>query len=148
MENNMKNEKTQHVETRPASGETRAERPQRVPINGERDILKVIGIRPGFRPCWVNQDQVPRFQAAGYSFVESDVTFGSYHVQQGNPLGARYARDVGSGQTAYLMEIPEEWYQEMAEAEARDLEKAESSMKANARASGLDHGDLQINTNK
>ena len=140
----MKNEKTKHVEARPARGETRAERPQRVPINGDRSILEVKGIRPGYHPCWVNLENVPRFMEAGYSFVENDVTFGSYHVQQGNSLGARYARDVGKGQVSFLMEIPQEYYDEDRDREEQQLAHAEATMKDRARAEGLDHGDLRI----
>lgn len=140
----MKNEKVKHVEARPTRGETRAERPQRVPINGDRSILEVKGIRPDYHPCWVNQENVPRYLDAGYSFVENDVTFGSYHVQQGNPLGARYARDVGKGQVAYLMEIPMEYYEADRASEERQLLESERSMRDRARAIGLDHGDLKI----
>ena len=141
----MKSERIKHVEERPARGEARAERPQRTPIGGVgSDLLAVKGIRPGYHPCWVNSDKVPRYQAAGYSFVESDVTFGSYHVNQGNPLGARYARDVGAGQTAYLMEIPQEWYDEDMAKQEEDRQAAEASIKSVARQQGLDHGDIQL----
>src|SRR6188768_1396408 len=105
----MANDKVKQVESRPARGEIRAERPKRVPINGDRDILAVYGIKPDMHPCWVNFDMVQRFLNAGYTFVDYDVTFGSYHVNQGNSVGARYARDVGQGVTAFLMEIPIEY---------------------------------------
>lgn len=136
--------RTEHVEARPARGETRAERPQRVPINGDADILTVKGIRPDFHPCWVNQELVPRYMEAGYSFVDYDVSFGTYHVNQGNSLGARYARDVGGGKLAFLMEQPLEWYNQDRKDEQDGITRTEESMRQTARQSGLDHGDLLI----
>lgn len=140
----MKSERTKHVEERPARGETRAERPQRVPINGDIDILTVKGIRPDYHPCWVNERLVPRYLNAGYTFVDYDVSFGQHHVNQGNPLGARYVRDVGMGVQAYLMEIPQEYFDEDRASEEKLRQDQEGSMLDKARAAGLDHGDLQL----
>lgn len=144
----MKSERIKHVEERPARGETRAERPQRVPINGDRDILAVKGIREGYHACWVNEQNVPRYLEAGYTFVDYDVTFGSYHVHQGNPLGARHVRDMGMGTVGYLMEIPQEYYDEDRQAEEDQLKAAEGSMLEESRSKGLDHGDLVLPKNK
>lgn len=72
------------------------------------------------------------------------MSFGSFHVQQANPLGALYAKNMGMGVTAYLMEIPEEYYNEDRDAEAESIAAAEASMKRTARSEGLDHGDLSI----
>jgi hypothetical protein len=140
----MESKRIERTEARPARGDVRATaRPERTPINGERDILSVYGTRPGYHPVWVNEDQVPRFLKAGYTFVDTDgVTFGSYHIQQGNALGAKYTMNVGAGMIAYLMEIPQEWYDEDRKQEQADVTKTEASMKARARAEGLDHGDI------
>jgi hypothetical protein len=144
----MANDKVKHIEARPARGETRAERPQRVPINGDIDILTVRGIRPDYHPCWVNEDKVPKYLDAGYTFVESDVSFGSYHVNQGNPLGARYVRDVGGGKFAYLMEILKEYYDQDRLAEQTRIDARENALSADAASSGLDHGKLIIDRNR
>lgn len=142
----MKDERLVKTENRPTRKDTRSEaRPQRVPINGDKNILGVTGIREGYHGCWVNENLVPRFLDAGYTFVENDVSFGSYHVQQANPLGARYARNVGLGVTAYLMEIPQEYYDQDRAAEAEEITQMESSIKRRARSEGLDHGDLSFN---
>jgi len=144
----MKDERLIKVTNRPVREDTRAaDRPKRVPINGTHDILAVRGIRPGFKACWVNEVNVPRYLDAGYTFVENDVSFGSHHVNQSNPHGARYARNVGLQTIAYLMEIPQEYWDADREAEAAELEAMEASMKREARAMGLDHGDLSINHN-
>lgn len=141
----MSARRIEHTENRPARGENRAERPQRVPINGNVDILAVKGIKPDMHACWVNEPLVPRFQQAGYTFVDYDVSFGTYNVKQGNPLGARYARDVGQGVTAYLMEIPKEWWEEdQANAQA-ELDKAQDGM-LHGSGSMLDHGDVKVDT--
>jgi hypothetical protein len=138
-------ETIKRTEARPARGESRAERPQRVPINGERDVITAHGIRPGFHPCWVNESNVPRFQAAGYTFVDYEgVTFGSYHVQQSNPLGARYCRNMGGGVYGYLMEVPLEYYNADREAEQKDLDKKMEAMSREARNEGLDQGNITI----
>ena len=140
----MANEKVKHVEGRPARGEARAERVKRVPINGIRDILAVRGIREGFHPCWVNEPLVPRYLEAGYTFVDYDVTFGAQHVNQGNTIGARYARDVGKGMIAYLMEIPQEYYDEDRLEEQAEVDAVEGSIRGAAPTKGLDHGDFKL----
>jgi hypothetical protein len=138
-------ETIKRTEARPTRGETRAERPQRVPINGERDVITARGIKPNFHACWVNEKNVPRFLNAGYTFVDYEgVTFGSYHVQQGNPLGARYCRDMGGGVYGYLMEIPLEYYNEDRQAEQAALEKSMEALNTEAREQGLDHGKVTI----
>lgn len=143
----MKDTRLEKTENRPTREDTRVEaRVKRIPISGERNILGVTGIRPDYHACWVNDKNVPAFQDAGYTFVDNDVSFGAVHIEQGNPLGARYARNVGMGTTAYLMEIPQEYYDEDRENEAQQVDSMEASMKRDARASGLDHGDLELIT--
>lgn len=144
----MATEKVKHVEERPTRGVSRAERVNRVPINGIRDVLAVRGIREGFHPCWVNEPLVPRYFEAGYTFVDYDVTFGSQHVNQGNTIGARYARDVGKGMTAYLMEIPQEWYDADREEEQAQVDAIEGQIKPSSYRDGLDHGDFKLTTNR
>lgn len=143
----MANEKVKHVEDRPARGVTRAERPDRVPINGIRDILAVKGIREGMHPCWVNEPLVPRYLEAGYTFVDYDVSFGAHHVNQGSSIGARYSRDVGRGMVAHLMEIPQEWYDADRAEEAAFIDQTETSL-GRGSSRELDHGNLVINSMK
>ena len=141
----MKDERLSKTKDRPTREGTRSDaRPARVPINGDKNILTVTGVRPDYHPCWVNEAMVPRFLDAGYTFVDNDVSFGTHHVQQANPLGARYARNVGMGVTAYLMEIPQKFYDEDRDAEEAERKANESTMRRTARSEGLDHGDLMI----
>lgn len=142
----MKDERLIKTTNRPTREDTRAEnRPERQPISGSKNLLNVRGVRDGFHACWVNEPNVPAYQAAGYTFVDNDVTFGATHVQQANPLGARYAKNVGLGMIAYLMEIPIEYYNEDRAKEAEEVDAVEASIKRDARSEGLDHGDLSIN---
>lgn len=137
----MKDERLIKTTNRPTREDTRAEaRPERQPISGIKNLLNVIGIRPGYHACWVNEPNVPAYQAAGYTFVENDVSFGATHVQQANPHGARYAKNVGLGMTAYLMEIPNDYYEQDREREAEEIAASEASIRGDARSAGLDHG--------
>jgi hypothetical protein len=142
----MTDERLKRNTDRPNRTDTRAEdRPKRVPINGEFDLLNVTGVRPGYHPCWVNENRVLTYKAAGYDFVMTDgVKFGEHHVHQANPHGARYVRNVGNGMLAYLMEIPQEYYDEDREAESRIVDEQEESIRTDAINSGLDHGKLEI----
>ena len=145
----MKDERIIKTQNRPTSQDTRAEaRPKRIPINGGSDILTVVGIRPGYVACWVNEKNVNRYLDAGYTFVENDVSFGTHHVNQANPHGARYARNVGREVIAYLMELPKEYWEQDREREAAEIDAVENSMKSEARGQGLDHGDLSIQFGK
>ena len=139
----MKDERISKTENRPTREDTRAEaRPNRVPINGIKDILNVSGIREGYHACWVNEKNVPQYIDAGYTFVDNDVSFGSLHPDQANPHGARYTRNVGGYQTAYLMEIPQEYFDADRAAEEEERIAQEATMFSDARQEGLDHGDL------
>lgn len=141
----MADERNKKITNRPTREDTRAEaRPERVPLNGIKNILNVKGIRPGYHPCWVNEENVPAYLDAGYTFVENDVSFGSYHVDQANPHGARYARNVGLGTIAYLMEIPQEYYDEDRAKEEEMLLEQEAALKRDGQSQGLDHGDLAL----
>ncbi len=142
----MESKRILKTENRPTSRDTRAEaRPSRIPINGISDILTVKGIRDGYHACWVNEKNVPQYLDAGYTFVDNpDVSFGTHHVNQANPLGAKYTRNVGMGTTAYLMEIPDEYFQEDREREEAQRQEQEATMYAEARAEGLDHGLLEL----
>ena len=140
----MKDERLIKTTNRPTRADTRAEnRPERQPISGIKNLLNVMGVREGYHACWVNEPNVPAYQAAGYAFVENDVSFGATHVQQANPHGARYAKNVGMGMIAYLMEIPEELYEADRAREAEEIAATEASMRRNAQAEGLDHGELR-----
>ena len=90
----------------------RSARPQRVPIHGYKSKLDVKGLKPGMHGCWVNDYNVDRYLAAGYDFVTYDVQVGDRHVNTASQIGNKVSMAAGNGLTAYLMECPEEIYQE------------------------------------
>lgn len=111
-------------EDRPTSL-NRSERPDRVPVNGKRDILTVIGQEKGWHYCWVNEDKVPRFQMGNYEFVDHDCVIGDRKIDAASRIGGKISKAVGNGVTAYLMRCPQEEFEEdernhMAEVKARE----------------------------
>lgn len=102
----------------------RAERPQHTPIHGFRDKMEVKGIKPGFHACWVNDYNVDAYLAGSYDFVTYNVTVGDKHINAAATEGGKISMPVGNGVIAYLMEIPQEWYEEdMAKLENETDEK-------------------------
>lgn len=102
-------------EIRPTAVVRTSQRPSgRTPINGYRDRLTVSGKEPGFHYCLVNEDNVPRYESAGYEFVEHDVTVGDRKIDVATQVGGKVALPVGNGVTGYLMRIPQEYYDQDA----------------------------------
>lgn len=93
----------------------KGERPHRTPI-ATRDPLK-FATRPGYRRRVVNDirdgARIQMFLDAGWRMVEGDVTTAA-DGEAGRPsqVGAAVRRSVGAGVQAYLMEIPEELYEQ------------------------------------
>ena len=116
----------------------RSERPKRVPINGHRDVLSVQGKEAGWHYCWVNEDQVPRYEAGWYDFVEHDVVIGDRKVNAASQIGHKISLAVGNGVTAYLMRCREEDYQ--ADMKERDDEIAKSEQALKARLNSKEDG--------
>ena len=136
------------LEDRPSSL-NRSERPKRVPINGRRDILTVIGQEPGWHYCWVNEDKVPRFQQGYYEFVSHDCVVGDVAVNQASMIGGKISKAVGNGVTAYLMRCTDEDFEEDNRLELAEIKAREDSMKAqlNSSADGR-YGKVVIEQNK
>lgn len=88
-------------------------RAKRTPV-GTRNVLSAKG-RPGFVQRWVNDvdDRLSIFQDAGYTFVlREDANTSDSRAQDPSQMGASVKKSVGNGVTAYLMEIPEDFYKE------------------------------------
>lgn len=105
-----------------------AGRRTRVPL-GMKQTALAAEQRPGYVRRWVN-DTSGRLQQAedgGYTFVSSDQTAKSTDV------GARISRVVGKnengeGMRAYLMEIPQEWYDEDQRAKQKPVNEFEAAL--------------------
>lgn len=102
-----------------------AGRAKRVPLGVQQAKLSA-DIRTGYVGRWVNDDK-NRIQAAlgaGYEFVMRDA------VANSTDPGNRISQIVGTKEgghplTAYLMEIPEEWYREDQQAKAQQVDDTE-----------------------
>lgn len=117
-------------------------RPKTLDLNSlRRNVLKVEGIRDGFHGCWVNEDQVDRYLDIGYDFVRNDVIVGSRRV--GAVADASRAgesvisKNVGGGQIGYLMEIPDEMYEQIMEFNAKLAAEQEEGAFNRAVSQGL-----------
>jgi len=93
--------------------EKREERVKRVSINGLRDILTVdMELNPDFHYCWVNDYNVHKYTRSGYSFVEQVKSVGEDTANRASQVGSRVSKAVGNNVTAFLMQIPMEYYLE------------------------------------
>ena len=115
--------------------ETRAEeRPARIPVNGQRDILTVYNKDPDYSYRWVkdrheNGSRIQKFIAAGYEIVSSDNhRVGENLVYKTNDGGSIIRIPEGDHQHLYLMRQPMEYYNEDFEAKQNRLEEAEKGM--------------------
>lgn len=104
-------------------------RSSRVILGGTQRQLAAEG-REGFHRHWFNDkdDRITQAQAAGYSFVMAENHEGADRVED------RRARRVGTHpdgkpMMAYLMEKPQEWYDEDGRVKARPLDEFEATIK-------------------
>lgn len=108
----------------------RSDRPARIPIHGYRNVLDVTGQEAGWHYCWVNDYNVDKYQDGGYEFVTHEVTVGHAKVNSGSQVGAKVSKAVGNGVTAFLMRLPEEYYNEELAALNEKVDASEETMKA------------------
>lgn len=106
-------------------------RPKRVPL-GTRNVLTAPE-RQGYVRRFVNDeaDRVARFEAAGYNIVREQVEVGDPKAGKNSQIGSVVRPNVGSGKTAVLMEIKEEYYKEDQEAQQRRVDEGERDMRTN-----------------
>jgi hypothetical protein len=118
------------LEDRPSTV-NRSDRPSRTPIHGTRDILSVKGQEAGWHYCWVNEQNVPRYEAASYEFVTHDVIVGDKQVNAASQIGGKVTLASGNQTTSFLMRIPQEYYEEDMQAVQDDLDEKEDAMRDN-----------------
>lgn len=126
----------------------RVQRPQRTPING-RNILTVKGKEPGFVYRIVNDvgDRIQQFKEAGYELVENkDVQVGDRRVNAPSAEGSKAQVSVDKeGTKAFVMRIPQEWYQDDQRAKQSRVDELEQTMKSEALSKNdLSTGKLEI----
>ena len=126
----------------------RSERAKRTPING-RNVLGASGKEPGYKYRFVNDmgDRVESFKERGWELVDStSVKMGDRRVDQGSVLGSKAQVSVDkNGMKAFLMRIPEDWYEEDQADKARSIAEQERDMKQQALANNeLKTGKFEI----
>lgn len=124
----------------------KAEKPQRKPrisLTGERYKLTVTGQEPGFHYAWVDEKRIGAAEDAWYEFVTHSVMIGDSHIDVGSIQGGRIMRNAGSGQILYLMRIPEEFYKEDQDIEAKKVDATEEQIFIESNSNGLS-GTIQI----
>lgn len=119
---------------RPAKGDDRAERPQRVPVHGQRDILTVYNKDPEYQYRWVKDthedgSRVQRFLAAAYEFASPEQhKVGQNFVYKVEDGGSVIRIPEGDNSHLYLMRQPKEFYDEDFEASQNKIDELEKSM--------------------
>jgi hypothetical protein len=89
---------------------------------GSMNLKLAYPDRVGFHRHWFNETpgRIQRAQEAGYEHVTTD----------GKPVSKVVGTAEGGGAlTAFLMEIPEEWYTEDMAAQQREIDEKEKSIK-------------------
>ena len=111
---------------------------KRVPL-GTRNVLTAPK-KPGFVRRYVNdkRDRIQQFKDAGYSIVEEDVQVGDPKIGKASQLGSNVETQVGGGQRAVLMEIPEEYYVEDQKRVQSKITQTEKEIQRNSKTSGQD----------
>lgn len=114
---------------------------ERDAIGGTRMKLEVTGQEPGFHYAWINADNVGTAEDQGFEFVNHDVKVGNRHVNVSAMSGKNISRNVGNGVVAYLMRVPQEWYDEDMEAEQRmKVDALEEAIFVQNNSNGLSGG--------
>jgi hypothetical protein len=109
-------------------------RVKRTPV-GVRNVLSVKGLDPDFHYRIVNDDadRIQQFLDAGYELVPADaVTVGDKRINAPAPEGSVRQVSVGGGQKAFVMRIPNEFYEEDQKAKLREVDSVEAATKQKA----------------
>lgn len=111
------------IETSKRQEETKTKRKERIPLGGGHRRLSAPKPRPGMVQRWINSSpgRIDQAQLGGWSFVRDPEASKSGDKRQTEnettDIGTAMSRIVGEayeggGRRAYLMEIPEELYNE------------------------------------
>lgn len=121
---------------------------ERVPIGEPRGRLTVEGQEPGFHYAFINDYNVDHAQDSGYEFVTHNVKIGQRHVNRPANSDNSYKVSVpaGGGVTAFLMRIPQEFYEEDMKRMSAKVDITEQSMRKQSGSNGLE-GSVKISSN-
>lgn len=130
----------------PKSGVTRE---TRVPIDGARDVLTVVGKDPNYFYYWEldsdeNGNRIHKRRMAGYEFVQSGtVKVGQASVYKSHEHGS-LIRHPSGGDYLYLMRIPMQWHLDDIAALERKNKELEQSVEVTADSVGGKYGSIKI----
>jgi hypothetical protein len=111
------------------------QRKERIPVNGNRDILTVMGKKPELEYRWVLDvpGRLQKFLDGGWEVVQDDLKVGQTAVDSGSKLGSAITTSRG-GQTLVLMAIPKEWYDEDQRVKQDKVDAVEETMMRETRS--------------
>lgn len=119
----------------------------RASINGVRNVLTVSGKEPGYHYRIVNDegDRIAQMQERGYEIVtDQTVKVGERRVANPTQEGSPVMASVGGGKKAFVMRIPDEFYQEDKAAKAKYVDDMEGSMVRTAKEGN--YGKLELSS--
>lgn len=107
-----------------------SESKMRVPVGQNRDITNVHDTPEGYKDRWVNDEagRIEKFRAAGYESVET-AQMDSSNVDGSHTESGVVSKDMGKGQTAYLMRQRQDYYDEDQIAKQITVDETEDSMR-------------------
>lgn len=114
-------------------------RKERIPVNGNRDILTVKDKDPNYEYRWVldNPGRLMKFDQAGWEIVKENLEVGQTAVDSSSRLGSAITVSRG-GQILVLMRIQKQWYDEDQLAKQEKVDALEASMNLDLRTGRLD----------
>lgn len=126
------------------SGADRANRPERIPVSGQRDRLTVKSKDPAFSYRIVKDKpgRIDTFLEAGYEVVSHETQVGDKRVATPSQEGSPVKVHLGGGEQGYLMRQRKEWYEEDQKRKQDAIDDTESAMKRRSIMEG--HGSIEV----
>jgi hypothetical protein len=119
----------------------REDRPRRIPVSGNRDVLTVHNKEDGFVYRWVldTGNRIERFKQGGYEVApDNGLLVGDARLGTTNEHGASVTAKGLDGQPLVLMRIKAEWHQEDQDAKESEIKQMEGSIERLGQRGGLD----------
>lgn len=126
----------------------KAERPKRVPLYDQRNILAIKGKDPKYEYRLVNDSdgRIARFKLAGWEHVTHDLQVGDVQVEISECKGGVATVNVRGGIVAYIMRIKKEFYEADQSAKQQDLDASQEAMyrELNDDKNGSQYGKVEF----
>lgn len=123
-------------------------KPERIPVDGLRDILTVYDKDPAFEYRWVMDvddrgTRIMKFERGGWKLVDlttDRVSVGQESVYKSKDRGSLVRAHAGSGDFYYLMKIRKEWFEEDRKRKQDEADEMERAIVGTGSTSGEDFG--------